>query len=120
MTALSNRHFAAVAAGLSALLATLAVALSVLPRPHPAHFGLDEALSVVARLKPGRCYFTHIGHALSHEATNRLLPKGKRAGVLTISASTLTPAHLQKARVPEGTPIGTVTRHRKIKGSPIQ
>jgi hypothetical protein len=38
---------------------------------------------------------------------NRLLPKGKRAGILTISGSTLTPLHLEKAGVPEGTPIGT-------------
>ncbi|WP_413720189.1 aspartate/glutamate racemase family protein [Silicimonas sp. MF1-12-2] len=40
-------------------------------------------------------------------AVNALLPKGKRAGVLTISGSTLTPAHLEKAGVPDGTPIGT-------------
>ena len=40
-------------------------------------------------------------------AVNALLPRGKRAGVLTISGSTLTPAHLEKAGVPEGTPIGT-------------
>ena len=40
-------------------------------------------------------------------AVNALLPKGKRAGVLTISRSTLTPAHLAAAGVPEGTPIGT-------------
>ena len=38
---------------------------------------------------------------------NRFLPKGKRAGVLTISGSTLTPAHLEKAGVPANTPIGT-------------
>jgi Asp/Glu/hydantoin racemase len=38
---------------------------------------------------------------------NRILPAGKRAGVLTISASTLTEDHLRKALVPEGTPIGT-------------
>ena len=38
---------------------------------------------------------------------NRLLPKGKRAGILTISASTLTEAHLKAAHVPPGTPIGT-------------
>lgn len=41
------------------------------------------------------------------DMVNRLLPAGKRAGVLTISASTLTAAHLEKARVPEGTPIGS-------------
>ena len=40
-------------------------------------------------------------------AVNALLPRGKRAGVLTISGSTLTSAHLEKAVVPEGTPIGT-------------
>lgn len=41
------------------------------------------------------------------EMVNRILPAGKRAGVLTISGSTLTQAHLDKARVPAGTPIGT-------------
>ncbi len=41
------------------------------------------------------------------EMVNRTLPVGKRAGVLTISASTLTEDHLRKAQVPEGTPIGT-------------
>ena len=38
---------------------------------------------------------------------NRFLPKGKRAGVLTISASTLTSVHLEKAGVPADTPIGS-------------
>ncbi len=40
-------------------------------------------------------------------AVNALLPAGKRAGLLTVSGSTLTTAHLEKAGVPEGTPIGT-------------
>jgi aspartate/glutamate racemase len=38
---------------------------------------------------------------------NRMLPKGKRSGVLTISASTLTQAHLDAANVPAGIPIGS-------------
>jgi len=38
---------------------------------------------------------------------NALLPSGKRAGVLTISGSTLTDAHLTAANVPHDTPIGT-------------
>ena len=38
---------------------------------------------------------------------NRLLPKGKRAGILTISASTLTEAHLTSAGVPPGTPLAS-------------
>ncbi|NOD86628.1 aspartate/glutamate racemase family protein [Ruegeria sp. HKCCD6119] len=41
------------------------------------------------------------------EMVNRILPKGKRAGILTISASTLTNDHLQAANVPLDTPIGT-------------
>jgi Asp/Glu/hydantoin racemase len=45
---------------------------------------------------------------------NRLLPKGKRAGILTISASTLTPLHLEKADVPAGTPIGTTEGGREF------
>lgn len=48
------------------------------------------------------------------EMVNRLLPARKRAGVLTISASTLTPAHLEKARVPEGTPIGSTEGGREF------
>lgn len=46
--------------------------------------------------------------ALCQVATvNRLLPPGRRAGVLTISASTLSPRHLSLAGVPEGTPIAS-------------
>ncbi len=41
------------------------------------------------------------------DMVNRTLPAGKRAGILTISASTLSAAHLDAAGVPEGTPIGT-------------
>ncbi len=37
---------------------------------------------------------------------NALLPLGKRAGILTISADSLTAAHLQAAGVPPGTPVG--------------
>ena len=38
---------------------------------------------------------------------NSVLPAGKRAGILTVSQSTLTPEHLAKAGVPSGTPIST-------------
>ena len=38
---------------------------------------------------------------------NATLPPGKIAGILTISASSLTPAHLAAAKVPPNTPIGT-------------
>jgi phosphoribosyl 1,2-cyclic phosphate phosphodiesterase len=46
------------------------------PKPHPGHFGLDEALQVIARVKPKRAYLTHMSHELEHEATNRRLPSG--------------------------------------------
>ena len=38
---------------------------------------------------------------------NMLLPDSKKAGILTISKSTLSDAHLRAANVPLGTPIGT-------------
>lgn len=41
------------------------------------------------------------------DLVNRLLAPGKRAGILTIAASSMTAAHLRAAGVPEGTPIGT-------------
>ncbi len=44
--------------------------------PHPTHFNLDEALAVVAELRPSRTYLTHLTHDLDHAATNALLPPG--------------------------------------------
>ncbi len=38
---------------------------------------------------------------------NMLLPDSKKAGILTISKSTLSDAHLRAAKVPSDTPIGT-------------
>jgi phosphoribosyl 1,2-cyclic phosphate phosphodiesterase len=43
-------------------------------RPHPAHFGVQEALDVIAQLKPERAYLTHLSHDLDYEAVNRELP----------------------------------------------
>jgi phosphoribosyl 1,2-cyclic phosphate phosphodiesterase len=45
-------------------------------RPHPTHFSVGEALEVVARLSPGRTYFTHICHDLPHAETCHRLPPG--------------------------------------------
>jgi phosphoribosyl 1,2-cyclic phosphate phosphodiesterase len=45
-------------------------------RPHPTHFTVAQALSVVASLKPGRAWFTHICHDLGYAATNARLPAG--------------------------------------------
>jgi Asp/Glu/hydantoin racemase len=45
---------------------------------------------------------------------NALLPSGRRAGILTVSASALTPLHLARAGVPQGTPIGTTEGMREF------
>ncbi|MCP3970680.1 MAG: aspartate/glutamate racemase family protein [Rhodobacteraceae bacterium] len=45
---------------------------------------------------------------------NATLPPGKRAGVLTISGSTLTQDHLDKAGVPRSTPFGTTEGLREF------
>lgn len=45
-------------------------------RPHPTHFTVAEALTVVDRLKPQQTYLTHICHDLPHVETNQSLPQG--------------------------------------------
>ena len=48
------------------------------------------------------------------DMVNRALPIGKRAGILTISGSSLTEAHLQAADVPTDTPIGSTEGGREF------
>jgi Asp/Glu/hydantoin racemase len=48
------------------------------------------------------------------EMVNRVLPRDKCAGILTISASSLSEEHLSKAHVPEDTPIGTTEGGREF------
>jgi phosphoribosyl 1,2-cyclic phosphate phosphodiesterase len=43
-------------------------------KPHPAHFGINEALEVVERLRPQQTYLTHMAHELDYEVVNRELP----------------------------------------------
>ncbi len=45
---------------------------------------------------------------------NSLLPPDRRTGILSISGSTLTPAHLHAANVPDDTPIGTTEGGREF------
>ncbi|HRF79097.1 MAG TPA: MBL fold metallo-hydrolase, partial [Flavobacteriales bacterium] len=37
-------------------------------KPHHSHFNLDEALQLVADLRPQRTFFTHISHLLGNHA----------------------------------------------------
>lgn len=48
------------------------------PEPHATHLGLDEAIGVTRGLGARRTLFTHMGHRLEHEATNRSLPSDIR------------------------------------------
>jgi phosphoribosyl 1,2-cyclic phosphate phosphodiesterase len=43
-------------------------------QPHPAHFGLDQALDVIAQFRPQRAYLTHLSHEMDHETISRRLP----------------------------------------------
>jgi phosphoribosyl 1,2-cyclic phosphate phosphodiesterase len=42
--------------------------------PHPLHFTVNQALAIVAQLRPRRAFFTHITHDLDHATVNRQLP----------------------------------------------
>ena len=43
--------------------------------PHPMHQTVDQALALIAQLKPRRAWFTHIAHDLPHAETNARLVK---------------------------------------------
>lgn len=50
-------------------------------RPHPAHETVDEALDVVADLRPRRTLLTHLDHELRHAALAARLPRGVEVAV---------------------------------------
>jgi phosphoribosyl 1,2-cyclic phosphate phosphodiesterase len=43
-------------------------------RPHPTHTTVEQALRLVEEIKPGRAFFTHMCHDLSHAGTEATLP----------------------------------------------
>jgi phosphoribosyl 1,2-cyclic phosphate phosphodiesterase len=47
-------------------------------KPHPAHFGLDQALDVIDRFRPKQAYLTHMSHEIEHEEVNSRLPANVR------------------------------------------
>jgi len=43
---------------------------------HLSHFTLDEALEIIAKVKPKKAYLTHLSHLMgTHKETENLLPK---------------------------------------------
>ena len=47
-------------------------------KPHPAHLSINQALEVVAALKPRLTWLTHMSHDVEHEAVEAQLPTGVR------------------------------------------
>ena len=45
-------------------------------RHHPTHMTVDQALEVIAELKPKQAYLTHIAHEISHADLSTRLPDG--------------------------------------------
>lgn len=43
--------------------------------PHPTHFGLYQALDVIAQVKPRHALLTHLSHHFDHDAVNAQLPE---------------------------------------------
>lgn len=43
-------------------------------KPHSTHLCLEEALDLIADLRPRRAYLTHLNHDIIHERDSRLLP----------------------------------------------
>jgi phosphoribosyl 1,2-cyclic phosphate phosphodiesterase len=50
-------------------------------RPHPTHQTVDEALAVIAELRPRRAYLTHLDHELRHATLASRLPAGVEIAV---------------------------------------
>jgi len=46
--------------------------------PHPAHFNLEQALAVIAKLKPKQTFLTHLSHEMDHKIIEPRLPKNIR------------------------------------------
>src|SRR5262250_201725 len=49
--------------------------------PHPMHQTVEQALELVAKLKPKRAWFTHIAHDLGHAETNERLKRLGRENI---------------------------------------
>jgi phosphoribosyl 1,2-cyclic phosphate phosphodiesterase len=44
------------------------------PNPHPAHFGLNQALDAIEQFRPERAYLTHTSHDMDYDKVNASLP----------------------------------------------
>ena len=49
-------------------------------KPHSTHLCLEEALAIIAELRPKRAFLTHLNHDILHERDSRLLPDNVQFG----------------------------------------
>ena len=49
-------------------------------KPHPSHFSLEQALDVIAQLKPRQAYITHMSHGMDYETVTPTLPPNVALG----------------------------------------
>ncbi|MFO0880328.1 MAG: MBL fold metallo-hydrolase [Gemmataceae bacterium] len=45
-------------------------------KPHPAHFGLQQALDAIDQFRPRQAYLTHMSHEIEHVEISAQLPPG--------------------------------------------
>jgi len=49
---------------------------ALLPRPHPLHLSIPEAVAAAQRIGARRTFFTHLTHEATHAALAARLPAG--------------------------------------------
>jgi phosphoribosyl 1,2-cyclic phosphate phosphodiesterase len=49
---------------------------ALLPRPHPLHLSIPEAVETAQRIGAQRTFFTHLTHEFTHQALAAMLPPG--------------------------------------------
>jgi phosphoribosyl 1,2-cyclic phosphate phosphodiesterase len=73
-------------------------------KPHPNHATVEQAIAWAQRIGARHTWFTHIGHDLGHEVTNRALPDNIRLAYdglslpVELDPATFDPAHPEPAR----------------------
>ncbi len=70
------------------------------PNKHPSHFSLDEAVAASKKIGARQTLFTHIGHLLKHEETNRTLPDNIRLAYDGQHVSARSPEQAPEALLP--------------------
>ncbi len=46
------------------------------PTPHPTHLSFEQAIALIAELKPRQAFFTHLTHDVAHADIEKNLPEG--------------------------------------------